>query len=86
MFYDISNKLYVSIDNYWFDLTCFHNHPGGIDIFKKYHLLDATNEFNRIRGHSDEYVSSLLHQYAISNKLLIIYLNLIITGTQQRIL
>lgn len=75
--FPLENKIYVKIDNYWFDLTNYNDHPGGYDIFTKYHLKDATEIFNNVRGHCDSYVIEKLKDYEIKNKLLIFYLNLI---------
>ena len=80
MYYDLENKVYICIDNHWFDLTEFKNHPGGVEILKTYHLKDGTIYFNQIRGHYDEYVIGLLYKYEIKNKLLLIYLDLILSG------
>jgi cytochrome b involved in lipid metabolism len=83
MFYELSDKIYVCIDNHWFDLTDFKNHPGGVEILQKYHLNDGTKDFNSIRGHYDEYVVSKLEKYEIKNTLLRLYLNMILTGGNQ---
>jgi len=77
MFFDISNKIYVQIDNTWFDLTSYTDHPGGAQIFKQYHLKNATKAFNQIRGHGDSLVFSKLEELEIKNILLNVYLNLI---------
>jgi cytochrome b involved in lipid metabolism len=73
----VDGKIYVKIDDNWFDLTEYNSHPGGLAILKKYHLKDATNEFNKIKGHNDENVYETLKKTEIKNKLLIIFLNLI---------
>jgi len=73
----VDDKIYVKIDDHWFDLTEYNSHPGGMEILKKYHLKDATNEFNKIKGHDDEIVYEKLKKSEIKNKLLIIFLNLI---------
>jgi cytochrome b involved in lipid metabolism len=75
--FDISNKIYIKIDDVWFDVTNYNDHPGGKQIFKKFHLKDATNEFNSMKGHSDSYVLDLLTQFEVKNVILIMYLNLI---------
>jgi len=77
MFFDINNKIYVQIDNTWFDLTSYTDHPGGAHIFKRYHLKNATAAFNQIRGHGDSLVFSKLEELEIKDILLRIYLNLI---------
>jgi cytochrome b involved in lipid metabolism len=77
MFFDIDNKIYIQIDNTWFDLTSYTDHPGGAQIFKRYHLRNATDAFNQIRGHDDSLVFSKLEELEIKNILLKIYLNLI---------
>ena len=60
--------LIIIIDDYYFDLTMYaYIHPGGINILKKFHLKDATEEFNKIKGHSDSYVISELDKYCIGH-------------------
>jgi cytochrome b involved in lipid metabolism len=75
--FPIDDKIYIKIDNHWFDLTNYNDHPGGKSILKKYHLKDATNEFNLIKGHGDGYAEGKLAEFEIKNILLIVYLNLI---------
>jgi cytochrome b involved in lipid metabolism len=77
MFSDVSNKIYVKIDNTWFDLTNYTDHPGGTQIFKKYHLKDATKIFNKVKGHGDSLVFVKLEELEIKDNLLNVYLNLI---------
>ncbi len=77
MEFDLKNKIYVMIDNHWFDLTNYIDHPGGMTILKKYHLKDCTKEFNSIKGHEDAFALSKLNDLLIKNTFLIIYLNLI---------
>ena len=60
--------IYVCIDNYWFDLTNFKDHPGGLSILMKYHLKDATEIFNEVKGHHDEYCYSLMKKFEIKDK------------------
>ena len=55
----------VIIDNYYFDLTKYSNHPGGKRILKKFHLKDATEEFNAVKGHGDEFAINELDKYCI---------------------
>lgn len=56
----------VIIDEYYFDLTDYcKKHPGGERILQKYHLKDATSEFNAIKGHGDEFAISQLDDYCI---------------------
>ncbi len=74
----VEDKIYIKIENHWFDLTNYDKHPGGKDILKKFHLKDATNDFNLIKGHNDGYVDLLLEEFEIKNQLLLVYLNLII--------
>jgi cytochrome b involved in lipid metabolism len=74
---DLDNKIYIKVDNHWFDLTNYKDHPGGYDILKKYHLKDATIDFNNVRGHCDSYVEQKLGELEIKDNLLIVYLNLI---------
>jgi cytochrome b involved in lipid metabolism len=61
-------NIYVKIDNHWFDLTKYLDHPGGKRILQKYHLKDATNAFNNIRGHSDGFALHLLEKYEVLDK------------------
>jgi len=65
MFGFSSSKIHVKIDEHWFDLSSYNNHPGGYQILKKYHLKDATQDFNRIRGHGEGYVQDLLEKLEI---------------------
>ena len=54
-------KTYIFIDDHVFDVTDYiKKHPGGGKILRKFHLKDATKEFNAIKGHSDEYAYGLL--------------------------
>jgi cytochrome b involved in lipid metabolism len=76
--FPIDNKIYIKIDNHWFDLTNYKDHPGGLSILKKYHLKDATIDFNLIKGHGDGYAEGKLIEFEIKNILLIVYLNLIL--------
>lgn len=73
-----SDKIYVKIDNYWFDLSNYTEHPGGKTILQKYHLKDATEHFNSIRGHSDTFVESKLKTFEIKNIVLLVFLRLIL--------
>jgi len=61
-------SIYVSIDNFWFDLSNFKDHPGGVGILKKYHMKDATDSFNEVGGHNDEYCYNLMKKYEITDK------------------
>lgn len=61
-------KTIIIIDDHYFDVTNYiDTHPGGKIILKKFNLKDATNEFNYIKGHGDEYAISLLHKYCIGH-------------------
>ena len=61
-----SNKIIIFIDNYKFDVTKYaHIHPGGRHILQKYHMKDATQAFNEIKGHGDGYALSLLDEFCI---------------------
>ena len=75
--YISNDKIYIKIDNFWFDLSNYNDHPGGKTIFKKYHLKDATDSFNSIRGHSDTFVESKLKTFEIKNNILLIFLRLL---------
>lgn len=51
---NIKDNICICIDNYWFDVTEYASkHPGGIDILRRYHMKDATDAFNDVRGHGD---------------------------------
>ena len=75
------NKIYVRIDGHWFDLTNYKCHPGGLSILRKFHLKDATNDFNLITGHGDGFVEGKLVEFEIKNIFLVVYLNLILHDT-----
>jgi len=75
--FPVDNKIYVRIDSHWFDLTNYKCHPGGLSILRQFHLQDATNEFNGIKGHGDGFVEGKLTKFEIKNVFLVMYLNLI---------
>jgi cytochrome b involved in lipid metabolism len=75
--FPVDNKIYVRIDSHWFDLTNYKCHPGGLSILRQFHLHDATNEFNGIKGHGDGFVEGKLTEFEIKNAFLVMYLNLI---------
>ena len=56
---------HVKMEGHWFDLSSYLNHPGGIQILKKFHLRDATEEFNSIKGHQEGYVQHMLENTEI---------------------
>ena len=59
-------KCIIIIDNYYFDVTNYlDEHPGGANILKKYHMKDATNIFNSIKGHGDSYAIDLMESMCI---------------------
>lgn len=59
-------KIIIIIDDHYFDVTEYaKTHPGGLRILKKFHLKDATDEFNKIKGHSDGYALGLLEKFCI---------------------
>ena len=59
-------KCVIIIDNYYFDVTNYlDKHPGGANILKKYHMKDATNIFNSIKGHGDSYALDLMESMCI---------------------
>ena len=61
-------KIIIILDNHYFDLTEYSKlHPGGSKILKKFHLKDATNEFNKFKGHADSYVIDSLDEYCIGH-------------------
>lgn len=70
----MSEEIYVKIDGYWFNLTNFKNHPGGISLLKKYNLRDATNAFNDAK-HIDGFVLLLMEQFEVKDNYLIAKLN-----------
>ena len=76
--FSLDNMIYIKIDKYWFNLTNYKDHPGGLQILKKYHLKDATVDFNSIRGHCDSNVEQLLANFQIKDNLLLIFLNSIL--------
>lgn len=62
----MSEKIIIIIEGHNFDVTDFANkHPGGAFFFKKFNGKDATNEFNKIKGHSDGYVLGILDELLI---------------------
>lgn len=70
----MTDEIYVKIDGYWFNLTTFKNHPGGINILKKYNLRDATKAFNEAK-HIDGFVLLLMEQFEVKDYILIQKLN-----------
>ena len=64
--FPVDNKIYVRIDSHWFDLTNYKCHPGGLSILRQFHLQDATNEFNGIKGHGDGFVEGKLTEFEIT--------------------
>ncbi len=70
--FNISSKIFVKIDDYWFDVTNYNNHPGGSKILKKYHMKDATDAFNAAK-----HVDGLLYleDYEVKDLQLVKYLN-----------
>lgn len=59
-------RIIIIIDNYKFDVTDYaKNHPGGINILKKYNGKDVTKYFNEVKGHSDAYVYSILDELCL---------------------
>lgn len=73
------NKIYICIDNCWFDVTNYTQHPGGIHILRKYHLKNATNIFNLYSFHQEIYVLSLMEKYQIHDADLIKKLDTFLT-------
>lgn len=73
----LEGKLFIKLDGHWFDLTNYTKHPGGRSILQTYHLKDATEAFNAIRGHCEEVVNDFLRENVVTNPLLVVYLNLI---------
>lgn len=67
----MDNKIYFSIDGFWFDVTEYKDHPGGTRILRKYHLKDATEIFNLYKCHQETYVFDLMEKYQIHDKELI---------------
>ena len=64
----MQEKVIIIIDDHYFDVTNYlDSHPGGKKFLKKFHLKDASNEFNSIKGHGDEYALSLLDKYCIGH-------------------
>ena len=49
LYIENTEKTIVIIDDHYFDVTEYiDSHPGGKRILKKFHLKDATDEFNSI--------------------------------------
>jgi hypothetical protein len=64
----------VLIDNKWYNLTDFLPlHPGGSNIIKKFHMRDATIEFNKVKGHVN--FGRSLNSYMITDENIIMKLN-----------
>ena len=60
------NRIVVTIDDYQFDLTGYASeHPGGRAILNKYKNKDATEIFNRVKGHGDAYVLGVMDDLCI---------------------
>jgi cytochrome b involved in lipid metabolism len=79
--FSTENKIYVRIDGHFFDLTNYKCHPGGLSILRKFHLKDATNDFNLIKGHGDGFVEGKLVEFEIKNIFLNVFLNMILHDT-----
>jgi cytochrome b involved in lipid metabolism len=73
--FNLNDKIYVKIDNHWFDLTNYKIHPGGTRILKKYHLKDASKIFNSIKGHNETFVEDKLYEFEIKDNNLLKLLN-----------
>ena len=59
-------NIIIIIDDYYFDVTNYaKHHPGGKRILQKYHMKDATFEFNSIKGHGDAFAIDELNKYCI---------------------
>jgi cytochrome b involved in lipid metabolism len=67
-------KIYIMIDNHWFDVTNFNNHPGGKKIFKINHMKDVSTQFNEIKGHYDTNCLSLLESMEVKDRKILEYL------------
>lgn len=72
---ELSEKKFIKIYKNWYDVTDYKEHPGGYFYFKKYNLCDVTEEFDKIKGHSDGYVDKILDQYKVDNISLFLVLN-----------
>ncbi len=60
------SKTIIIIDAHYFDVTTYlDQHPGGKGVLQKFHLKDATDAFNSVKGHSDEYALDLLTQFCL---------------------
>ena len=63
-----NEHIILIIDDHYFDVTKYaSSHPGGVRILKRYHLKDATDEFNSVKGHGDAYAIDELSKYCIGN-------------------
>lgn len=60
------NKCIIIIDGYYFDVTSYlDSHPGGRHILTKYHMKDASDAFNSIKGHGDSYAIDLMESLCV---------------------
>jgi len=66
------DSIYIQIDGYWFNVT-HYDHPGGKLVLSKYHLKDATEAFNNVRGHVDAY--QMMSDFEIKDSILLSILN-----------
>ncbi len=64
--YNNNDKCIIIIDGYYFDVTSYlDSHPGGRHILTKYHMKDASDAFNSIKGHGDSYAINLMETFCI---------------------
>lgn len=71
----MKQSICIKIDDHWFDVTEYSNkHPGGHQILIKYHLKDATEAFNEIRGHVEAY--HFMDDFEVKDQAFIDLLNL----------
>ena len=72
---NLNDNIYVKINGHWFDLTNYKIHPAGTNILRKYHLKDASKQFNIIKGHHKNFIQDKLFEYEIKDINLLKYLN-----------
>lgn len=60
------SKIIVTINNKKYDFTDFINlHPGGANIILKYKNKDASEKFNKIYVHKQQWIQEALKKYLI---------------------
>jgi cytochrome b involved in lipid metabolism len=67
----MEDTFYIRIHGVWYDFTGYHQHPGGIAIFREYNRRDATHKFESIGFHLGNYVQKQLPSFKIIDDTLI---------------